>query len=86
MSRIPGSTISSVDNARKACSEHAELARKTSSVHVVLRRLQQEAANPESPINRPGDARREELTSIMDGCKKVLIMMNKILEKIQYFN
>lgn len=70
-----------VQNSRKACGEHDELTRETSSLHTVLRRVQQEVSKPESPINRPGDSYREELASITSGCRMVLNVMDKVLEK-----
>ena len=68
-------------NSRKACGEYAELTREASSLHVVLQRLQQEFARSESPINTPGDSCIEELASIVNGCRKPLNVLDKILEK-----
>ena len=70
-----------VQNSRKSCGEHDELTREVSSLHVVIRRLEKEAAKPESPLNRPGDHCKEELSVIVDGCEKVLKMLNRVLEK-----
>ena len=41
-----------VQNAKPACGEHAELTRETTRLHVVLGRLEREAAQPESLINQ----------------------------------
>lgn len=70
-----------VQNSRKACGEHDELTHETSSLHTVLRRLQQEASKPECPINRHGDSYREELATLTSGCGRVLNAMDKVLEK-----
>ena len=68
-------------NSRKACGEHDELTREVSSLHVVIRRLEQEASKPESPINRPGDRCKEELQAIVGGCETVLKLLDRVLEK-----
>lgn len=72
-----------VQNARKACGEHDELSREVLSLHVVLRRLEQEVEKPENPINdvESGDTHREELRVIFDGCKKVLNILDQVLTK-----
>lgn len=70
-----------VQGARKACGEHDELTREVSSLHVVMRRLEEETAKPESPINRPGDKCKEELQAIVGGCEKPLKLLNRVLEK-----
>ena len=68
-------------NSRKACGEHDELTREVSSLHMVIRRLEQEASKPESPINRPGDRCKEELQGIVGGCETVLKLLDRVLEK-----
>ena len=73
--------LKTAKNCRKACDEHAELTREASGLHLVLRRLEREAVDPKSPINRPGDACREELTSLISGCREILVVLDKILEK-----
>lgn len=75
-----------VQNSRKACGEHDELTRETSSLHTILRRVQQEVAKTESPINRPGDSYGKGLASILSGCSKVLNVMDKILKKYNALN
>lgn len=67
--------------ARAACGEYDELTRETSSLHVVLSRLQIEIAKPESSINRRGGTYGQELTSISSGCENVLIQLDKVLVK-----
>lgn len=70
-----------VQNSRKACGEHDELTREVLSLHVVLQRLEHEVAKPESLINRPGGTFGEELEVIFGGCRRVLRILDQILEK-----
>ena len=72
-----------VQNARKTCGEHDELTREVLSLHVVLRRLEQEVEKPENPINdvNSGGTHREELRVIFGGCKKVLNILDQVLTK-----
>jgi len=70
-----------VQNARNACGEHAEISRETLSLLTVLQRLHREAEKTESPINRPGETCKDELASIVSGSTKVLETLNKILQK-----
>ena len=70
-----------VRNSRKACGEYAELTRDITSLHVNLQRLERETAKSESPINRPSDTCRQDLGPIVDGCRKALDVLNRILEK-----
>ena len=70
-----------VQKSRKTCGEHDELTREVSSLHVVLKRLEHEAAKPKSPVNRPGNTYGEELEVIASGCNKVLRELDRILEK-----
>ena len=72
-----------VQNARKACGEHDELTQEALSLHVVLRRLEQEAEKPESPFNgvQSGDSDKEELQVIIDGCRRVLSVLDQVLTK-----
>ncbi|CAD6578141.1 MAG: hypothetical protein ASARMPRED_008550 [Alectoria sarmentosa] len=72
-----------VQNARKACGEHDELTREVLGLHVVLRRLEQEVEKPGNPINNgnPDDTYKEELMVIVDGCKKVLNVLDQVLTK-----
>ncbi|KAL8855421.1 MAG: hypothetical protein Q9178_007933 [Gyalolechia marmorata] len=66
--------------ARAACGQYDELTRETSSLHVVLNRLQTEVAKPNSSINRQPSYRRE-LLSISTGCEEVLTQLDKVLVK-----
>ena len=75
------SAWTTVQNSRKACGEYAELTREMTSLHVNLRRLERETAKPESPINRPSDTCRQDLVPIVDGCRKALDVLDRILEK-----
>ena len=70
-----------VQNSRKACGEHDELTREVLSLHVVLKRLEHEAAKPDSPMNQPGHSYGEELGFIAGGCHRVLRVLDQILEK-----
>ena len=73
------SAWTTVQNSRKACGEYAELTREMTSLHANLRRLERETAKPESPINRPSDTCRQDLAPIVDGCRKALDVLDKIL-------
>lgn len=72
-----------VQNARKACGEYDELTREVLSLHIVLRRLEQELEKPENPINdvKSGDTYKEELEDVFDGCKRVLNILDQVLTK-----
>ena len=67
--------------ARTACGEYDELTRETSSLHIVLSRLQVEVTKPEGSINRRGGTYGQELRSISSGCEDVLTQLDKILIK-----
>lgn len=72
-----------VQNARKACGEYDELTREVLSLHIVLRRLEQEVEKPENPINdvKSGDTYKEELGDVFDGCKRILNILDQVLTK-----
>ena len=70
-----------VQNSREACGAHDALTHEVSNLLLVLRRLKDETAKPESPINRPDDHRQEELQSLVTGCKKTLKTLENILVK-----
>ena len=72
---------STVQKSRKACGEYDELTREVSSLHVVLQRLHEESKKPESPLNKPDDTLKEELGTIVFGCRKTLRVLDKILAK-----
>lgn len=61
-----------VQNARKACGEHDELTEEVLSLHIVLRRLEQELKKPEHPVDNilSGDSNKEELLIIVNGCRR----------------
>ena len=68
-------------NSKKACGEHDELTREVSALHTALRRLNEEVATPESPINRPSYTSGTELRRISGDCRKVLWVLNRTLDK-----
>ena len=68
-------------NSRKACGEHDELTREVTSLHIVLKRLEHEAAKPESSMNGLNNTYRKEIEAIADGCHRVLKILDQILEK-----
>lgn len=70
-----------VQNTRRACGEHAELASEVISLHVVLRRLEEEISNPESPLHRPGFSSKEDVIGIVSGCQRPLKILDQIVEK-----
>ena len=72
---------STVQKSRKACGEYDELTREVSSLHVVLQRLHEESKKPESPLNKPDDTFKEELSTMVFGCRKTLRVLDKILAK-----
>ncbi|KAL8788414.1 MAG: hypothetical protein Q9195_007293 [Heterodermia aff. obscurata] len=67
--------------ARAACGEYSELARETSSLHVILDRLHAEVERPESYLHKRSGTHGRELKSISDGCGEVLGQLDKILVK-----
>lgn len=86
---------STVQNARKACGAHSALAREVNSVHIVLTRLEAEAARPESILNdseasreqgASRDEKRKELADLVKDCAQVLRVLREILEKVCQFS
>ncbi|KAL8823635.1 MAG: hypothetical protein Q9191_005682 [Dirinaria sp. TL-2023a] len=73
--------LRTVQNSRNACGAHDALTHETSGLLLVLRRLKDETAKAESPINRPADSCQEELQSLVIGCKKTLTTLENILVK-----
>lgn len=80
-----------MENARKACGAHSALAREVHSLHVVLTRLQAEAASPESILNGGGAStengrgraeKGKELADLVTDCERVLRVLKEILEKV----
>jgi WD40 repeat protein len=70
-----------VQGARQACGEYDELTREVSNLHRVLRRLHRELSNPDSLLNQTNNGRREELGEHVEGCEKVLRVMDDIITK-----
>jgi hypothetical protein len=72
-----------VQNSRKACGAHDELTTEVASLHIVLRRLELEVSKPNSILTRSEDSldRREELAQLSGDCKRVLRVLDGILEK-----
>ncbi|KAK4690806.1 hypothetical protein P7C71_g6068, partial [Lecanoromycetidae sp. Uapishka_2] len=76
---ITGLAWKTVQNARRACGEYDELTREVWSCHTVLRRFQRELEDANSTLNENEDC--EELETILDGCKKVLRVLDIVLVK-----
>jgi hypothetical protein len=70
-----------VQGAKQAGGEHDELAQEVNGLYMVLNRLQMELANPQSPINRANDDRRQELEYNAAGCKGLLKAMDSVLRR-----
>lgn len=70
-----------VQNARKACGAHDDLAREVSSLHTVLQRVEGEVLKPESILNKTEDNRRRELARLARHCERVLKVLEQILDK-----
>ena len=70
-----------VQSSRKACGEYDELTREVTALHAVLQRLEVEISKPNSPINRQDDANSIELQDIAKDCRKVLRILDIILDK-----
>lgn len=70
-----------VQNSRIACGAHDDLTREVTSLHVVLRRLQLEISKPGSLLSRTEDSRHEELAQLSDDCRRILRVLERILEK-----
>jgi len=72
-----------VEGARSACGEHAELTREVVSLHHVIQRVSDELSNVDSLLNRveAHDGRRKELDDHINGCRQVLEVVDTILTK-----
>jgi hypothetical protein len=70
-----------VDNCRRACGEHDELTRVVASLHSVLRHLEQEATSPASLLNRQDETSSDDLSTSIEGCRRVLSVLDIILGK-----
>ncbi|KAL8918223.1 MAG: hypothetical protein Q9172_005516 [Xanthocarpia lactea] len=66
--------------ARAACGQYDELTRETSSLHVILNRLNVEASRPGNPIDKD-QSHGKELGVIASGCKDVLTQLDEVLVK-----
>ena len=72
-----------IQNSRRACSEHDSLTGEVSALHTVIRRIEQEIRNPKSPINvtkHQNDSKRELLVLMID-FEKLLCVLCRILNK-----
>lgn len=70
-----------VQNARKACGAHDDLAREVSSLHLVLCRVEVEVSKPDSILNKSDDGRSEGLEELAKHCNRVLKVSAQILDK-----
>jgi hypothetical protein len=70
-----------VQNTRKACGAHDDLAREVSGLHIVLRRVEVEVSKSDSILNETEDNRRRELGRLARHCKRVLKVLEQILKK-----
>ncbi|TVY56325.1 hypothetical protein LSUE1_G010039 [Lachnellula suecica] len=70
-----------IQNARRACGAHDDLAREVSSLHIVLQRVQSEVSKPDSLLNNAEDNRRRELERLARHCERVLRVLEQILDK-----
>jgi hypothetical protein len=55
--------------------------RDVASLHAVLRRLEDQATKPESLLDQQDDSQKEDLSISIEGCSKVLSILDNILEK-----
>ncbi|KAH8744113.1 hypothetical protein F5882DRAFT_342741, partial [Hyaloscypha sp. PMI_1271] len=70
-----------VQHTRQACGQYDELTREVTSLHIVLNRLQAEAAKPDTLLIQLLDNEKQELAHIVNGCGEVLKVLSVILEK-----
>ncbi|TVY88319.1 hypothetical protein LAWI1_G007066 [Lachnellula willkommii] len=70
-----------VQNARKACGAHHDLAREIGGLHIVLGRVEVEVSKPDSILNNNEDNRRRELEKLARHCERVLNVLEQILNK-----
>ncbi|TVY14039.1 hypothetical protein LARI1_G007596 [Lachnellula arida] len=69
-----------VQNARKACGAHHDLAREIGGLHIVLGRVEVEVSKPDSILNNNEDNRRRELEKLARHCERVLNVLEHILD------
>jgi hypothetical protein len=70
-----------VDNSRKACGEHDELAREVNHLHMVLQRLSDEVSKPDSILSKDKDDRVDDLRNIARECRRLLRVLEKQLAR-----
>ena len=70
-----------VQNTRKACGAHDDLAREVSGLYIVLGRVEVEVSKPDSILNKTEDNRRRELERLARHCERVLKVLEQILNK-----
>jgi hypothetical protein len=73
--------LKTIQSTRQACGQYDELTREATSLHIVLKRLQLEAEKPSSLLSLLSDEERQELGTIINGCRELLKVLNAILEK-----
>ena len=78
---LTGLAWRTVQNCRKAGSQHQELTDQVSSVHLVLKRFEREMLAPTSTIQQIDDTYREEIGKILGRCQNPLRLMGKLLER-----
>ena len=70
-----------LQNCRRAYGEYNALTLEATSLHTLLKRLENELQRPDGLINRDIDDVRKELGSIIQGCEKNLRVLDLVLEK-----
>ena len=70
-----------IQNARKACGEYDSLTQEVTSLHALFKQLEKEKNIPGSVLNLPDDSYRSEIEAVILGCKKDLLLLEKLLEK-----
>ncbi len=65
----------------QACGEHEELTREVGCLHSALHRLEQEVSIPDSILTYQDERSQKELKATVEGCQKVLNVLNCILKK-----
>jgi hypothetical protein len=73
-----------VDLCRQVCGEQEPLTREVASLYVVISQLQQEAEKPNSSLHWQDDVSRDELESTIYGCRKLLKVLDRVLEKYAF--
>jgi hypothetical protein len=73
-----------VNSCRQVCGEQEPLTREVASLYVVVSQLQQEAEKPNSSLHWQDDVSRDELESTIYGCRKLLKVLERVLEKYAF--